>query len=99
MLLDLKAIEWELKIGQEARRHGWIVYEHTLRQRKPYDPSMVLTRLDELIVVYARTSAPRAGRTPPLERFPGAEVVLWCRADWASVRAALARPPRLAEQG
>ena len=92
MRLGLKEHEWIDRVTTRALADGWQVYTPSSPRERQHDPTLILTHVGSVLMVWLRTARPRPDREPPIERFAsftGVKGVLWCPADWAEVQIAL----------
>ena len=95
MILTPRDVAWNQRVTRKAHELGWTVFEQVQRNQRPHEPSLVLTQLDRIALVWLRTNKPRPARRPPMERYAvgGAEVYLWTPPDWHEVCAVLLPNP------
>ncbi|GAA2407361.1 hypothetical protein GCM10010420_39320 [Streptomyces glaucosporus] len=94
MILGPEQIKWNERVISQARRHGWQVYEQARRNKRAFDPGLLLVRGDRILAVWLRTGRRREDRQPDTDRFPAAvERYVWYPADWPHVVSALLIDP------
>ncbi|MFC1434267.1 hypothetical protein ACEZDB_26870 [Streptacidiphilus sp. N1-3] len=92
MRLGPKEYEWIERVTSRAVADGWQVYQPSTARQRQHDPTLILTHVSSVLMVWLRSARPRPDRQPPIERFasmPGVKGVLWCPSDWAQVQLTL----------